>query len=206
MSSKRLKAGPSPLATWGAIVVGALASGCSTITERLAAGEPETAADTSGRYGLMAEISSTVASVKARGTLRLMGSQAVRLPSVLLDPISSYEYQYPVACGAYVFRVLESSDIQILEYSHLRQDGMVFVIRDYLTGPSPFIAPGLWTSYDHTSQDIPDMMTRYIETASRLTPRIYSAGPVTGLATMTQEELGVAYREALDGASHCATQ
>jgi len=205
MRSRRLNASLSPLATWGAVVAGALASGCSAITERLGARELRNA-DTSGQYGLMAEISSTVASVKAKGATRLMGSHAVRLPSPLLDPISSYEYQYPMACGAYVFRVLESSDTQILEYSHLRQDGTVFVIRDYLAGPSPFIAPGLWTSYDHTSQDIPEMMARYIETASRLTPRIYSAGPVTGLATMTQQELGLAYREALDGASRCATE
>lgn len=177
----------------------ALVSGCAA-WQRVSGAE---SAEPPGRYGASTEVLHTVSTVKSSGQLHLIGSRAIRLPEQPLDTISAYEYQYPEACGSYVFRVLESGETQILEYSHLRNDGMVFVIRDYVKGPHPFVGPGLWTSYDHTSDDIPAMMARYIESNSRVGPRTYSGGPVTGLATMTQQELGIAYSDALYRANHC---
>lgn len=180
-----------------AMAAALLIGGCATYADE------RRAADENTRL-LEAEIVDTMSTVKASGTHQVVRSNAIRLPMQTLHPITIYAYQYPASCGSHFFRVLESGETEILEYSHLRpEDGTVFVIRDYVRGPSPFIEPGLWTSYDHTAMDIPDMMARLAKTSSAVTPHTYSQGLVTGLATMTQQELDVAYRSALKTASEC---
>ena len=184
-----------------AVAISVLLGGCAFFQP-----PPDAADEARIRSEVEADVESTVSAVKSGGSLQLLGSRAVRLPLNPLQSISSYEYQYPETCGSHFFRVLEAGETQILEYSHLREgDGMVFVIRDYVSGPSPFIEPGLWTSYDHTSMDIPGMMVRLVESSRGITPRVYSRGLVTGLAVMTQDELDYAYRTALRAARECAS-
>ena len=134
-----------------------LASGCALFIDARSRAESGNAAQDQGAYGNQAEVLSTIDAVKTTGAIRLMSSRAVRLPKRSFESITAFEYRYPEICGGHAFRVYGSGDTQILEYSYERADGMQFMIRDYVAGSSPFIQPGLWTSYDHTSGGIPSM-------------------------------------------------
>jgi hypothetical protein len=151
-----------------------------------------------------ADVLATIRAVKGVGSRRIVGSRAVRLPTREHYEIAVFDYAFPEACGGYRFRVYETGTTQILEYTYDQGSTGRFLVRDYVAGSSPFIRPGLWSSYDHTADSVSNMMTLFVETDNPLMPAVYSRGVVTDLATMTQRELDSAYREAIKAATHCA--
>ena len=173
---------------------------CTCLAGCASAPEQPTA---SGGSVVEQEVLATVRAVKSGTAPHFVSSRAVRLPTLELYAIAIFDYDLPPSCGGYRFRVYESGTTQILEYAYER-DGETHFIRDYVTGSSPFIHPGLWSSFDHTADSVTEMMTLFAEgERSRLTPRVYSKGLVTGLAVMTQEELGTAYLQAIKAAAEC---
>lgn len=156
------------------------------------------------QYGGRDDVFGIIAAVKSAGQVQMMGSRALRLPTLPLQAITSFVYRYADSCGGYEFRVLETAGTQILEYAYVRENGSMYLIRDYVAGPSPFMQPGLWSSYDHTSDGITMMMSEFAESSTRLFAATYSLGPITGLAATTQQEFGEAYGEALRRANGCA--
>lgn len=155
-------------------------------------------------YGAPEDVSRTVEAVKRAGRMSTMSSRAVRLPTRMLASVTAFDLQYPHTCGGHAFRVYTSGETEILEYRYRRADGMEVVIRDYVAGSSPFIEPGLWSSYDHTADGVADMTPQFAESHTDLLPAVYSRGLVTGLGAEPQHELGVAYGRALRMASQCA--
>jgi hypothetical protein len=149
------------------------------------------------------EVLATIQTVKGVGSRRVLGSRSVRLPTREHYEIAVFDYELPAACGGYRFRVYETGNTQILEYAYDGSTGP-YLVRDYVAGSSPFIRPGLWSSYDHTAESVSNMMVLFTETHSRLMPPAYSRGFGTDLAEMTQQELDSAYREAVKAATHCA--
>ena len=157
-------------------------------------------------YGLEEDVLATMAAVRGAGAMRVMSSRAVRLPTRALAPITSFDYRFPQRCGGHAFRVIEVGDTRILELHHERADGTAIRIRDYVAGASPFIQPGLWNSFDHTSDDIGTMASQFVETTAPLFPAVYSKGLMTGLAETDRLELGSAYGGALRLAAACSAQ
>jgi hypothetical protein len=156
-----------------------------------------------GAAEIESDVLATIQAVKGTGSRRVVGSRSVRLPTREHYEIAVFEYELPASCGGYRFRVYESGDTQILEYAYERDGAERFLVRDYVTGSSPFIRPGLWSSYDHTADSVSHMMTAFVETHNPLMPAAYSRGVVTDLAVMTQQELDLAYREAVKAATRC---
>ena len=151
------------------------------------------------------EVLATVQAVKGSGSRSVLGSRAVRLPTREHYEIAVFDYELPQACGGYRFRVYETGSTQILEYAYDQGgSGPPYLVRDYVAGSSPFIRPGLWSSYDHTADGVSSMMTLFTETNNPLMPRAYSRGFGTDLAEPTQRELDSAYRKAVKAASRCA--
>jgi hypothetical protein len=153
---------------------------------------------------LESEVLAAVQAVKGSGLRRVLGSRSVRLPTREHYDITVFDYALPEACGGYRFRVYETGTTQILEYAYDQGRAEPWFVRDYIAGPSPFIRPGLWSSYDHTADGVSSMMMLFTETNNPLMPKAYSRGFGTDLAEMTQRELDSAYREAVRAASHCA--
>lgn len=179
-------------------------------TAGLGQGEPANAAAASsqvagpsGHYGDSDAVQATISMVKLQGREAHLSSRAIRLPERPLGEISVYGYQFPPACGAHEFRVLEADGTQILEYRFATPDGESQAIRDYIKGPSPFVAPGLWTAYDHTEDSISTMKSQVEARGDRLFKGVYSQGLVTGLADVEQRALGSAYQQALGDAFAC---
>ena len=72
-----------------------------------------------------------------------------------------------------------------------------------MVGPSPFVAPGLWSAYDHTEDSISTMRSQVEQRGDRLFKGVYSQGLVTGLADVEQRALGSAYQQAIGDAYAC---
>lgn len=160
-------------------------------------------AGSSTRYGNESSVQATIGAVKLQGNSQRVSSMAVRLPERPLGEIAVYTHQYPERCGGHEFRVYEASEMQILEYSYAGRDGKSHLIRDYVTGPSPFVAPGLWSAYDHTADSISTMAAKLEQRGDRMFDGVYSQGLVTGLPNGEQRALGNAYQEALNDVSAC---
>jgi hypothetical protein len=156
-----------------------------------------------GRFGDEYSVSTAISTVKSRGSETRMSSTAIRLPERPLNEIASFAYAYPAECGGHEFSVYESGDMQILEYHYLGADGDRHEIRDYISGPSPFIRAGLWGAYDHTADSVSSMRPHYQARGSSLIKGVYSQGLVADLPTATRESLGKAYRRALSEANAC---
>lgn len=154
-------------------------------------------------FGAAADVLDTVAAVKSAGAVRAMSSRAIRLPARALEPLTTFEYRYAARCGGHAFRVIESGDTQILEYRHSLADGTEVHIRDYVAGPQPFIAPGVWGAFDHTADGVGEMSSEFVEMSTTLLPTVYSKGLVTTLAGPLREQLGAAYRAALVEVRSC---
>jgi hypothetical protein len=153
---------------------------------------------------LESQVLATIQTVKGVGSRRILGSRSVRLPTREHYEISVFDYELPASCGGYRFRVYETGTTQILEYTYDQGSTGPYVVRDYVAGSSPFIRPGLWSSYDHTADSVSNMMVLFTETNNPLMPRAYSRGFGTDLAEMTQIELDSAYRDAVKAATRCA--
>lgn len=154
-------------------------------------------------YGVEADVQETVHLVKTAGKMTVMSSHAIRLPSRPLTSITAFDYALPGACGGHQFRVYESDGTQILEYAYSPSAGEHHVIRDYISGPSPFIRAGLWSAYDHTAGSVADMSMHFERRGYGLFKGTYSQGPVTGLDPSAQRTLGLAYDRALRDVYGC---
>ena len=192
-----------------ALISTTLCTGCASFVDSVfrSQSQPISSNDPSahpyGEFGRQPNVLSTLRTVKAAGSVRVLGSHAVHLPIKPLSAVTVFDYQLPEACGGHSFRVYEFEQTQILEYVYVRENGQQESIRDYITGPSPFVKPGLWTSYDHTARGIGEMRTEFVGTNARRAPSVYSRGLVTGLEGVAQRELDVAYRRALVFAESC---
>ncbi len=154
-------------------------------------------------YGNDIAIRQTIDAVITHGSHNRLSSQAIRLPERPLGEIAVFGYQFPENCGGHEFRVLEAQDTQILEYSYIASDGDTRTIRDYISGPSPFVQPGLWSAYDHTADSISTMTSKFEQRGAGMFNGVYSQGLVTNLAVVEQRALGSAYRQALRDVYDC---
>jgi hypothetical protein len=156
-----------------------------------------------GVYGGEADVRGTIDIVKTAGNVSKIGSHAIRLPSNPIRTITTFDYEFPDACGGHHFRVYEAGGTQILEYAYMPPIGKTYVIRDYVSGPNPFIQAGLWTAYDHTGDSVSDMRIQYARRGSGILTGTYSQGPVTGLDLSARRALGRAYDSALRDSHAC---
>ena len=154
-------------------------------------------------YGVEQNVRGTVDVVKTAGDVRQISSRAIRLPSNPLRTITAFDYAFPDDCGGHHFRVYEADGTQILEYAYAPTQGKHYIIRDYVSGPSPFIRAGLWSAYDHTSDGVSDMSLKYARRGSGILVGTYSQGPVTRLDPSSKRTLGVAYDRALRDSEGC---
>jgi len=156
-----------------------------------------------GVYGGEADVRGTVDIVKMVGNVSKIGSHAIRLPSNPIRTITKFDYEFPDACGGHRFRVYEAGGTQILEYAYMPSEGKAYIIRDYVSGPNPFIQAGLWTAYDHTGDSVSDMRMQFARRGSGILTGTYSQGPVTGLDLSARRALGTAYDRALRDSQAC---
>lgn len=154
-------------------------------------------------YGAEDNVRGTVDVIKTAGDVSRISSHAIRLPSNPLRTITAFDYEFPDDCGGHRFRVYEADGTQILEYAYAPAVGRKHIIRDYISGPSPFIRAGLWTAYDHTGDSVSDMNLKFARRGSGILVGTYSQGPVTGLDSSSQRVLGAAYDRALRDSNGC---
>ena len=159
----------------------------------------------SGVFGGESEVRDTVATVKTIGQVSEVSRHAIRLPNKPMQSITTFEYEIPAACGGHRFRVYEAGSTQILEYAYVPDAGNSFTIRDYVSGPNPFIRAGLWSAYDHTDESIGDMRFQFAKRGTRLLKGTYSQGLVTGLDPTSRRALGSAYDRALSDSLSCGS-
>lgn len=175
----------------------------STVSTEGGMKAPRTAGGPSTVYGDEHAVQATVGMVKAQGSRSRFSSRAIRLPERPLGEIAVFGYQFPSTCGGHEFRVYEAPDMQILEYQYAARNGETHLIRDYITGPSRFVEPGLWTAYDHTDGSIGTMTSELETSGDRMFKGVYSKGLVTNLPIGEQRALGNAYQQALSDAYAC---
>jgi hypothetical protein len=154
-------------------------------------------------YGDRYAVEAAIGTIKSQGHMDRMSSRAIRLPEKPLGEIAVFGYQFPATCGAHEFRVYETGNAQILEYSYAGGDGELHTIRDYVSGSSPFVEPGLWSDLDHTADSISTMMSLVSQRGDRMINGAYSSGLVTGLPDVEQRTLGNAYNRALNDVYAC---
>jgi len=155
------------------------------------------------QYGNDFAIEQTIRAVIRNGSEDRLSSHAIRLPERPLSEIAVFGYRFPSICGGHEFRVYEAKGMQILEYSYAAQDGDKHMIRDYVSGPSPFVQAGLWTAYDHTADSISTMTTQFEKRGDGMFNGVYSQGLVTGLPAVEQRALGNAYQQAISEVYDC---
>jgi len=155
-------------------------------------------------YGAERNVRGTVDVIKTAGDVSRISSHAIQLPSNPLRTITAFEYEFPDHCGGHHFRVYEADGTQILEYQYAPPSGDEHFIRDYVSGPNPFIEAGLWTAYDHTGDGVSDMTLKYAKRGSGILAGTYSQGPVTGLDARSKRMLGAAYDRALRDSVGCS--
>ena len=185
-----------------------LTGGCTILADQFEAlkdrfGAAETAQSNTGIYGTDSYVRATVSVVKSSGDMSIIGSRALRLPTVTLSAITAFDYRFPDDCGGHHFRVYETSESQILEFEYVPADGERFVIRDYLSGLNSFVQPGLWTAYDHTANGISGMQIRFEDRGTGILVGTYSQGLFTGLGSMDKRALGLAYGRAVQDIYNC---
>lgn len=155
------------------------------------------------QFGDEFSVQATIAAIKAKGSQDRVSSRAIRLPERPLGEIAVFDYRFPPSCGDHQFRVLEAKDIQILEYNYAGVGGNRHMIRDYVSGTSPFVQAGLWSAFDHTADSIATMSSQFEQRGDGMFNGVYSQGLVTGLPAMEQRQLGNAYQKAVSDAFNC---
>jgi len=176
---------------------GSAATGTKLVSPSYASGNP------TDQYGNGVAIRQTIDTVITQGNQGRLSSRAIRLPERPLGEIAVFGYQFPLSCGGHQFRVYETHDAQILEYQYDANDGGTQMIRDYISGPSPFVEPGLWSAYDHTADSISTMTSQFEQRGAGMFNGVYSQGLVTNLPDVEQRALGSAYQQALSDVYDC---
>jgi len=156
-----------------------------------------------GQFGDDFVVRATIGTVKSQGSQDRLSSRAVHLPERSLGEIVVFDYQFPQSCGGHDFRVLETSETQILEFEYAANNGDTHMIRDYVSGPSPFVQAGLWSTYDHTADSISTMTSQFEQRGDGILNGVYSQGLVTSLSVAEQRAFGNAYRDALNDVYDC---
>ena len=199
-----------PIVTSFLLCTSVLCGGCVSMYDGFSAlwnrsDEPESTASkrTSLVYGMEDDVLGTVDIIKTIGDVSHISSQAIRLPSNPLHVITAFDYEFPGSCGGHHFRVYEAQGMQILEYTYAPLEGRGYVIRDYVSGQSPFMKAGLWTAYDHTADSISSMNMQSAIRGKGLLAGTYSQGPMTGLDPSAKRVLGAAYDRALRDSKAC---
>ena len=172
----------------------------------MAGGVTSSPTPTSGSAGLFGDeftVQATIGKIKLQGNQARMSSRAIRLPERPLGEIAVFGYQFPLSCGGHEFRVYETQDTQILEYQYDSSVGGTQMIRDYISSPSPFVKPGLWSAYDHTAESISTMTSQFEQRKGKSMKGVYSQGLVTNLPDAEQHVLGSAYQQALSDVYDC---
>lgn len=211
----------------GAALIGCLTTACTTgptvETDPFKAAEGQDLGETgrpyvvfetkrylSGPYGEPDAIQEIIGGLKRHGTSRLVSARALGFPNTPANlSFRIHALQFPDQCGAHQFHVYEGDQFLILEYHQLRRDDELVQIRDYVRGPNPFVAAGLWGPYDHTSDGKLDMCLLPGSSSSDglgLMKGGYEVGWVTTLAKWKQVELGVDYRRAVGETSRCVSR
>ncbi len=188
--------------------MGLFLSGCAGLADGFAAFRnfftvPKIEVNAAAEYGVETDVQGTIEFVKTAGDVSVISSRAIRLPSNPLRAITAFHYEFPGDCGGHQFRVYEADGTQILEYAYDSGNGDVDLIRDYISGPSPFIQAGLWSAYDHTRDSIVNMSLKFERRGDGILKGTYSQGPVTGLNSMDKRALGLAYDRALRDSHFC---
>lgn len=164
---------------------------------------PTRSGGSAGLYGDEYAVQATIGTIKLQGNQDRMSSRAIRLPERPLGEIAVFGYQFPLSCGGHEFRVYETQDTQILEYQYDSNVGGTQMIRDYISSPSPFVKPGLWSAYDHTAGSISTMTSQFEQQTGKSMKGVYSQGLVTNLPDAEQRALGSAYQQALSDVYDC---
>ena len=192
------------------LAVALLCSACSSLFERLnwwgdraASPAHELQSQDTPAYGSEADVHGTVDIVKAAGEIRVLTSHAVQLPIHPLQAVTEFNYAFPGECGGHQFRVYESDGTQILEFAYAAAGGRSYFIRDYVSGPNPFIRAGLWGAYDHTADSVHHMSLRYEKRGTGIVKGTYSRGAITDLDASAQRTLGNAYESAIRDSYGC---
>jgi len=183
-------------------------AGCASLANGLAAffakiAAPGTEVSAVAGYGAESDVQGTIDIVKSAGDVSVVSSRAIRLPKNPLHAITTFAYEFPGDCGGHRFRVYEADGTQILEYAYAAGDGGAYLIRDYISGPSPFIQAGLWSAYDHTEDSVANMSLHFETRIDGFLAGTYSKGPVTGLNTPEKQAFGRAYEQALRDTHIC---
>ena len=154
------------------------------------------------QYGNTDAIKRAIGVVKTHGTESHVSSRAIRLPESPLGEVTVFSLELPSNCGGHAFRVIEADGVRILEFEYRQGAGDTYQIRDYVTGPSPFVRPGLWTAYDHTADSISSMKSQFSNIGGRHAS-MYSQGLVTSLPAPERQILGKAYQSAISDVRSC---
>lgn len=159
----------------------------------------------SGPYGSAKDIAAVVQKIERHSTPRQVSVRGIRLTNVpAFSFIAVYRYTFPQACGAAHFEVIRGGGIEILEYDDPQPGAAPIKIRDYVHGPSPFVAPGLWGPYD-SSSNAPAILVPGVARAGGmgLMRGAYAIGWVTTLSPRQQAVLGERYQQAVQHAARC---
>jgi nucleoid-associated protein YgaU len=163
----------------------------------------------SGPYGDEHAVQQLIESIKQHSHPVEMSNRIVRLPNKALNQsLMVYDYKTPRECGNKSFRVYENNELQILQYDY-QDSAEVTSIRDYTRGPSPFITAGLWGPYDHTDETALEMCLltgNSQEDGMGLMEGSYEIGWITNIIVTKQEELGMAYANAVSTTNRCLQQ
>lgn len=164
---------------------------------------PKPSMGSAGHFGDVYAVQATIGTIKLQGVRNRVSSRAIRLPERPLGEIAVFGYQFPSNCGGHEFRVFEAQGMQVLEYQYAALGGETHMIRDYVSGPSAFVEPGLWSAYDHTAGSISTMTSQFEQRGAGMFNGVYSQGLITNLPVAEQRTLGNAYQQALSDVHDC---
>ncbi len=197
------------------LLTGLLTAGCSTRTAPLPGASASNGVRPyiivngkrylSGPYGNEADIKRVVSTIQSHSQAQQLSARGFNLPnSSPYAFISVYDFRFPDDCGAGHFRYYQSEGASILEYEDHTPGNHVVKIRDYLTGPGPFVGAGLWGALDSTSDSPLILLSGSADQGGMgLMSGAYQIGWVTTLSHKDQERLGQEYAAALSRAAAC---
>jgi nucleoid-associated protein YgaU len=160
----------------------------------------------SGPYGDKDDVMQVVEAVKQNSTPVHLSNRAVNLPNKPPNlSLDVYSYVTPPECGGYKFHVYEGDQLEILQYD-LEEGIEPTIIRDYIVGPTQFVAAGLWGPYDHTESTAMEMCLlpgNSAKDGGGLMEGNYEIGWITNITDWKQAELGNEYASAVKMTSRC---
>lgn len=161
----------------------------------------------SGPYGTEENINTIVRLANATSAPLEVSTRTLDLPNKPLnESVRVYKLAIAPACGDAELYLFEGHKLKILQYEFIDSRGRSQQIRDYLEGPDPFTAPGLWGPYDHTTNSVCQMymlMGDGEEDGMGLLDSSYAIGWMTSLSESEQWLLGTEYDQAMARLANC---